>query len=858
MSLAGYEDTGLWKATLGATPEPSNADALAQLRSSYSTFRERAGFLTSRIAKSLPNLTIHDITHLDALWETADLIAGENYPLNPAEGFVLGGSILLHDSALCFEAYEGGQLGLQNSVEWKDAFSSIFSKGSLTENQAIAEADFAAMRVLHATRAAELANAYWTNPEGEKLYLIENHSLRSHYGELIGQIAASHHWPIEDLVSKLPSQVNALPSFPRRWRVDPVKIACLLRCADAAHIDSRRAPDFLRALSSLHGVSASHWQAQNWLERVDVDGSDVEQTSLIFTSGRPFAEGDAEAWWVAYDAIKLVAKEISSSCQLLESRPQHNTSPPFKIRRVTGALSPEVAAKSIRTSGWEPKSVEIHVSNLEHLISKIGGIQLYGKDQKLSVAIRELIQNARDAIVARRAFDKNFEGKIRIHHRIEDGEHSLEFEDNGIGMSYRVATGPLLDFGKTFWASDLARTEFPGLISSGYKPVGQFGIGFYSVFMVATSAGISTRRFDAGLHDVTQVRFPNGLSLRPLISAGAPVGFPASASTIVKITLQPECGDPSSLLVSKGRLGYEPERRIPLPRGLAVLCAGLDVAVELIDSSGEALIVHRPLRELDDLASRTAWLKNLSGLVEGDESYDALLEHASRLRPLVENGEVKGLAALSTSLMSKGSGATSVSTVGGLATSIKAGHFSRFVGVIDFEAASAKRDVSSIYAVDDGVFDQWVAEQKSLLPTYAENQLARIAATNNLSSLNIDPIDIAAFLLRDGNTYITSELDTLIALIRARCVAFYKSGSLDMIETHHNEPSYQNFPTFWPIANGPLLSLKRDASNNFPLSSAMSCIHRRARELGHEISIEVRPETIRTSLGMMSVWLLRA
>ncbi|MBA2593659.1 MAG: hypothetical protein M3495_02490 [Pseudomonadota bacterium] len=47
----------------------------------------------------MPGLTVHDITHLDALWRVADQIAGPDYPINPAEAFVLGGAFLLHDAA---------------------------------------------------------------------------------------------------------------------------------------------------------------------------------------------------------------------------------------------------------------------------------------------------------------------------------------------------------------------------------------------------------------------------------------------------------------------------------------------------------------------------------------------------------------------------------------------------------------------------------------------------------------------------------------------------------------------------------------------------------------------------------------
>lgn len=44
-----------------------------------------------------------------------------------------------------------------------------------------------------------------------------------------------------------------------------------------------------------------------------------------------------------------------------------------------------------------------------------------------------------------------------------DDEYWLYFEDNGVGMSRTVLTGPLIDFGNSFWNSSLAIQEFPGL-----------------------------------------------------------------------------------------------------------------------------------------------------------------------------------------------------------------------------------------------------------------------------------------------------------------------------------------------------------------------------------------------------------
>ena len=60
--------------------------------------------------------TVHDLSHLDALWEMADLIVGTNFILNPAEAFVFGVAVLLHDAGMTVAAYPGGMEELEGML----------------------------------------------------------------------------------------------------------------------------------------------------------------------------------------------------------------------------------------------------------------------------------------------------------------------------------------------------------------------------------------------------------------------------------------------------------------------------------------------------------------------------------------------------------------------------------------------------------------------------------------------------------------------------------------------------------------------------------------------------------------------
>ena len=191
------ESSKLWQRGFGDEGTDEN---VSRLVTSLRVIRRNVEVLTSRIAVSLPELTIHDISHLDALWEVADTVAGSDFPLNPIEAYVFGAAVLLHDTGLCFEVYSGGRDALRETLEWRDAYGRLSRTPSDTENLE-KEADFEALRALHASKAARLAIKPWRGDE-EELYLIDDRELRENYGQLIGDLASSHHWNLEMVVSR--------------------------------------------------------------------------------------------------------------------------------------------------------------------------------------------------------------------------------------------------------------------------------------------------------------------------------------------------------------------------------------------------------------------------------------------------------------------------------------------------------------------------------------------------------------------------------------------------------------------------------------------------------------------------------
>jgi hypothetical protein len=745
-----FADNPMILRTLAPQPSPDpDSEPRKRLFDELFKMRERAATLANEIHRDLPDFTVHDITHLDALWEMADLIAGPDYPLNPLEAFALGAVFLLHDLGLSLAAWPGGLAELKKGPGWQDALSTYLRKHleriptaeefacppPEIERMAVQER----LRALHAENAEQLALASWRHKGGPEYHLIEDPDLRQAIGPLLGKIAHSHWWPVSRLGNEFGTVLGALSNCPRDWTLDPLKLAVLLRTSDAAHLDERRAPGFLIALRRPEGFSEAHWQFQNHLLKPR-----VEADRLVYTTARPFLSNEIDAWWLCEETLRMVDREFNQADALLADLHRFR----LRVRSVAGTESPQrLSKKYIEVDGWSPVDARLHVSNVVDLARKLGGEQLYGDDPV--IPLRELIQNASDAVRARRLLENRSDNWGRVTVRIgrDDQGPWVEVEDTGVGMSEMVLSGPLLDFGTTYWGSALMREEHEGLWAKGFEPTGRFGVGFFSAFMWGNRVRVTTRRFKEDAQSDTRIlEFWTGPEARPLIRPAKRDEQLQDGGTCVRVWLDREPSSEGGLLQGGYlREKYYQERKGPL--SLRALCAGLAPALDVdlyVDSQGESRCV----------VAASDWL-----IIKGSELLvrinlgESLGWFSEECGPLLRKlrdskGNVLGRASIGGSQYRLG-----LITVGGLVV----GHLNYAAGIFQGLTTKIARDAAEIL-VGRPLLARWASQQAVLIHRKLRDPWVELDFSNDVIHCGGDPGLLPIALLGDTDLFDFSAL----------------------------------------------------------------------------------------------------
>ena len=218
-------------------------------------------------------------------------------------------------------------------------------------------------------------------------------------------------------------------------------------------------------------------------------------------------------------------------------------------------------------------------------ITEIMGSSLYSR---ADTPIRELLQNAHDAIMRRRHRSINYRGRIDVRQHAQLNQ--LSISDDGIGLTLEEAESFLgtLGTGINRVLKREARNE--GTAGEEQDLIGQFGVGLFSGFMLATRIQVESRHDETGESFCWRASLEDGVELGP--------GTKEEPGTTVTLDLKREYGF----------LAAQPS---PLERAIREHADFLPIPIYLNDGQARINVIHAawddpsPDRESIELALQT-------------------------------------------------------------------------------------------------------------------------------------------------------------------------------------------------------------------------------------------------------------
>ncbi|XP_043267910.1 heat shock protein 75 kDa, mitochondrial [Venturia canescens] len=205
-------------------------------------------------------------------------------------------------------------------------------------------------------------------------------------------------------------------------------------------------------------------------------------------------------------AIKI-SKYLSRtvSCRNFPVERYYKTSPVFQFEN-TRLLSSQAAAQSSPESDYHNIIKDTEKSTGEgakhefqsetRMLLEIVAKSLYSDKE---VFVRELISNASDALEKLRYLrvSENFvtsdDGSLEIHIATDKQNRTLTIQDTGVGMTREELISNLGTIARSGSKAFLEQLKNKQESADPSKIIGQFGVGFYSAFMVADKVEVFTK-----------------------------------------------------------------------------------------------------------------------------------------------------------------------------------------------------------------------------------------------------------------------------------------------------------------------------------------------------------------------------
>ncbi|MFB5759744.1 HD domain-containing protein [Paenibacillus medicaginis] len=427
--------------------------------------------LLARIPENMREYTLHDETHsLKVIRIMGRIIPSETLvQLNDIELTFLILSAYLHDVGMTCSSSEReeiiiGSTEYQTLLKIDSMYGEYLNYEKIGNHRAITRIEDKIfteyLRRNHVKRSADFIES--TLSDGEFKLAIDDILL---YKYLIN-ICNSHGEPVTCLKDNRKYPRNTLIG---EKYVNVQYLSLILRLADILDLDPERTPKVIYDFVSPEDPTS----IKEWKKHRSIIGWDISSNRVVFEAECTSPEVE-RALRIFMEWIEIERKE---SLELLNNYHDDISNKYLLL------LKEPLNMDRIRSDGsyiYSDVKFQLHY---EKIIELLMGQRLY---RNPITALREMLQNAIDAIKARHFLYSNKSEKFEPKVTIEYKEGFLVIEDNGIGMDDQVFSEFFLQVGTSYY-------KHPRFSGTNLDVVSEFGIGVLSAFMVADSMVIESR-----------------------------------------------------------------------------------------------------------------------------------------------------------------------------------------------------------------------------------------------------------------------------------------------------------------------------------------------------------------------------
>ncbi|MFJ7931517.1 ATP-binding protein [Peribacillus sp. NPDC096448] len=424
--------------------------------------------LLARIPEKMPEYTLHDATHsIKVIRIMGKIIPEETLEkLNSIELTLLIISGYLHDIGMTCSTEEREMIieskEFEQIVKLDSRYEEYlnYKKTDHREATFIEDSIFTEyLRKNHVKRSAEFIERLLIDGKFElsiddiPLYKYVVAICNGH-GEPVKSLYNTKIWPRDKLI--------------KGEYVNIQYLTIILRLADILDLDPERTPKVIfEFVNPKNTVSIQEWQKHR-----SFIGWDIKPNNVVVEAECNFPEVERTLRLF----LQWIELERRESIELLRGYTDSIS------QKYTLLLTEPITADRVTSDGSYIYSEVKFELDYKKVINLLMGERLY---RNPITALRELLQNAIDAIKARQYLYLNrFENFIPTV-SIKYSGNKLIIEDNGIGMSDNIFADYFLQVGKSYYSTARFRETDLGITS-------EFGIGILSAFMIADSMVIES------------------------------------------------------------------------------------------------------------------------------------------------------------------------------------------------------------------------------------------------------------------------------------------------------------------------------------------------------------------------------